>query len=167
MDNEKQNNLHLGYDLEKLIPELPKWNYGGGIDIVSWIKGIGSFEHGIAYGRMFWQDFVEHDDCVLFASFKESTYLGFMKQTAGNKEAVELVMNHRHISDYFPNQKPTTDQLIYFGRLLKEIWEAKLRHDFPTRNVIVEFYEKECDSIEEYEITFFQPRDEKTGNLLK
>jgi hypothetical protein len=167
MDNEKRNNLHLGYELEKLVPELSKWNDGRGIDIVSWINGIGSFEHGIAYGRLFWQDFVEYDDCVLFADFDESSYLGFMQQTAGNKVAVEKVMNHYHISDIFPNQEPTTDQIIYFGRLLKEIWQAKLKCDFPSRNVIVEFYEKECDCISDYQITFFQPRAEKTGNLLK
>ena len=159
MDNQKQNNSHLGYDLEKIVPELSQWNYGDGIDIVSWINGIGSFVHGIAYGRMFWQDFVEHDDCILIAGFEEKNYLGFMQQTADNKEAVEKVMNHHHISDFFPNQEPTTDQIIYFGRLLKEIWQVKLKHDFPTRNVIVEFNEKECDCLQDYEITFFQLRD--------
>lgn len=116
---------------------------------------------------MFWQDFVEHDDCVFCSGFSESGYLGFMRQVDGDKESVEKVMNHRHIPDYFPNQNPTNEQVIYFGRLLKEIWQTKLRQDFPTRNVLVEFYEQDCNCIMDYEITFFQPRDKKTGGLLK
>jgi hypothetical protein len=167
MDKQKPNNLHLGYHLEKVVPELAEWNYGNGIDIVSWINGLGNFEHGIAYGRMFWQDFVEHDGCVLHAGFSESNYSGFMKQLDGDREAVERVMNHCHISDYFPNQQPTKDQIIYFGRLLKEIWQVKLKNDFPARNIQVEFYEQDSDSLDDYEITVFQPRTEKTNVLLE
>jgi len=167
VNKQKTNNFHLGYNFELLIPELSKWNNGSGIDVVSWIDGIGNFEHGIAYGRMFWQDFVEHDDCIFFADFSQRSYSGFMRQLKGNKEAVEVVMNHQHISDYFPQHEPTKDQVIYLGRLLKEIWQTKLKRDFPSRNVIVEFYEQDCEWIDEYQITFFQPRDEKTGVLLK
>ena len=166
MDIDKHNNLHFGFELEKLVPELSRWNDGRGIDIVSWINGTGNFEHGIAYGRLFWQDFVEYDDCVLFAGFKESSYLGFMKHTGGNKEAVERVMNHHHLSDFFLNQEQTTDQIIYFGRLLQEIWQAKLKFDFPTRNVIAKFYEGENYDLWDYEITIFQPRDKATGEFL-
>jgi hypothetical protein len=162
MDNQKANNSHLGYDLEKLIPELTQWRHGRGIDVVVWIGAVGNFEHGIGYGRMFWEEYVEYDDCILSANFDEDSYWGFLRQFDNNKEAVERVMNHVHVSDCFPSQKRTTDQVIYFGRLLKEIWQAKLERDFPTRTVLVEFYE-EVD----YEITFFQPRGLKMKDPVK
>ncbi len=167
MSSDKHNNFHLGYELEKLIPELSLWNNGKGIDVVSWIQGNGSFEHAIAYGRMFWKDFVEHDDCVFRDGFCVESYLEFLKQLDNDKEAVERVMNHCHIADLFPNSDPTTEQVIYLGRLLKEIWQTKLKRDFPSRNIIVEFYEQDCDWILDYQITFFQPRDKKTSALIK
>lgn len=47
--------------LADLIPETREWNEGRGIDLESWIGCVGSFEHAIAYGEIFWPDFAEHD----------------------------------------------------------------------------------------------------------
>jgi hypothetical protein len=81
-----------------------------------------------------------------------------MQQTRGNRRAVESVINHRHIVDLFVNPKlqPTRDQLVYIGRALKDIWSAKLRRDFPTRDITVSFPEGEYSELTDYEITFFQ-----------
>src|SRR6266496_1283812 len=141
-----------------LIPELKLWNHGQGIDIDAWIACIGNFEQAIGYSRLFWPDFVEHDGCVLAAGFSEESYRGFMAQTGGNKRAVESVMNHRHIVDLFgdPKLRPTREQVVYLGRILKDLWSAKLRRDFPTRSITVSFREGEYEDLTDYEITFFQ-----------
>ena len=108
--------------LADLVPETREWNEGRGIDLEAWIGCIGSFQHAIAYGELFWPDFAEYDGCVFFVGFSEESYRGFMQQTGGNRQAVEAVMNHLHILDLFcrPEAEPTREQVVYLGRLLKE-----------------------------------------------
>ena len=151
-------------DPNTLITELAEWNNGEGIDIDSWISCVGSFEHAIAYGRMFWPEFVEHDGCILRAGFNVESYDGFMQRCEGDRTAIEKVMNHWHICDLFggADQEPTGDQVVYLGRALKDMWQCKLDREFPGADMIVLFGEEGCDDLLDYEITFYQSR--KTDN---
>ena len=152
-------------DFNELIPELPEWNNGNGIDIDGWICGVGNFEHAIGYTRLFWPEFVEYKGCVFRADFSVESYEGFLEATKGDKRAVEAVMNHRHLLTIFgdPRLDPTEEQIIYFGRMLREIWQAKLDRDFPHRKIVVRFYEEGCEDLYDYEITFFQEEHEPGG----
>ena len=148
-------------DFAELIPELKRWKTDGKlIGLEEWIGAIGSCEHLVAYGRMLWPDFVEHDDCVLRAGFAEDIYDGFMAQTKGNKASVEAVMDHRHILDLFPSgdSVPKRELVLYVGRLLRDTWQAKLNRDFPDRKIRVSFPEDDCEDLLQYEVTFFQER---------
>ena len=147
-------------ELSQLIPETQAWNEGRGIDLLSWIQCIGRIEHAIAYGELFWPEFAEFDGCIFFADFSEESYRGFMAQTGGNRRAVEAVMNHRHILDLFSGQdaEPTRPQVVYLGRLLREIWTAKLKKDFPDRQFIVSFPEEGSESLLDYEISIYLGR---------
>lgn len=144
--------------MSDLIPETRAWNDGKGIDANSWLSCVGSFAHAIAYGELFWPDFVEHDGCIFFAGFSEASYHGFLEQTKGNKKAVEGVMNHRHVLDLFPSDyaNATRDQIVYLGRLLREMWETKLRRDFPQKTFVVSFAGDAAEDLLGYEVTFFQ-----------
>jgi hypothetical protein len=146
--------------LADLIPQTREWNDGRGIDLRSWIGCVGSFEHAIGYGELFWPDFAEHDGCVFFAGFSEESYRGFKQQTGGNRQAVEAVMNHRHILDLFsnPDLAPQREQVVYLGRLLKEMWAAKLQRDFPAKRFAVSFPEEPSEDLLVYVVTFFQER---------
>jgi hypothetical protein len=73
MSDEKRD---LPADFRKLIPELATYNNGEEIDVDSWLSVVGSYEHAIAYTRLFWPAFVIHDDCVLFADFSREIYEG-------------------------------------------------------------------------------------------
>lgn len=141
-----------------LVPETRDWNSGNGIDLRSWIGCVGSLEHAIGYAELFWPDFAEHDGCILCDGFSEESYNGFMKQTGGNRQAVEAVMNHCHILDLFsdPDLNPTREQVVYLGRLLKEMWAAKLQRDFPAKRFLVTFPEEASEDLLDYEVTFFQ-----------
>jgi hypothetical protein len=127
-------------------------------------NSVEGYEEAISYGKLFWPDFVEHDGCILFANFNKDSYEGFMKQTGGNKKAVEAVMNHEHILDLFPNNQPTEKQVIYLGRLLKDMWQTKLKRDFPARQISVEFYEQDCKYPEDFQITFYQRSNDQSKN---
>jgi hypothetical protein len=145
-----------------LIPELKAWNEGKGIDIDDWISCEGDHKHLIGCARILWPDFVEHDGCIFRGDgVDEKNYRAFLKQTCGDKTRVEAVMNHQHIVDLFSrshHETPTRDVVLYLGRLMKEIWQVKLNHDFPSRKITVSFHEDEQKDLLEYQITFWQER---------
>ena len=145
-------------DFAKLIAELPAWNNGAGISVESWIGCAGNFELAVGYSRLFWPDFVEHEDCVFFADFAVDSYRGFMDQCNGDRRRVETVMNHRHVFDYFSHAggSATEAQIIYLGRVLKDIWQAKLMRDFPHRHFVVSFPEGPYEDLIDYEVSFWQ-----------
>jgi len=146
-------------EFASLIPELKQWNNGAGISIESWIACVGDFEHAIGYGRMFWPEFVEYDGCVFHQGFSESAYES-CKQCCSDGERPEGVMNHWHLAEhfsaYYDGTVPTEEQVVYLGRLLKEMWECKLKRDFPDKKFLVSFSEGSPDDLEGYEITFYQ-----------
>ncbi len=139
-----------------LVPETRVWNDGAGIDVESWIRCAGSIEYAIGYGELFWPEFAELDGCVFFAGVTEAGYRGFMVQTGGDKRAVETVLNHRHILDLFPGSRPARGQVIYLGRLLREVWAAKLASEFPGRQFVVNFPEEGCEDLLDFVVSFYQ-----------
>jgi hypothetical protein len=145
-------------EFESLIPELPDWNNGDGIDVDTWISCAGNYEHAIGYSRIFWPEFVEHDDCIFQSGFSIDSYDGFMEQSGGHKKSVESVMNHWHISELFCDGDtiPSHKQAIYMGRILKDLWSTKLMRDFPSRNIVVNFSEGPHEDLIDYVITYYQ-----------
>ena len=145
-------------DLALLMPESLTWDQGRPIDPVLWIGLVGRYDHLIAYAELLWPDFVEYDGCILRAGFSEEAYGGFMEQTSGDKRAVEAVLNHVHIIDLIPgayDSGPTEEQAVYLGRLMKEMWEAKLAKEFPSREFVVVFADR-GEALEDLEVTFRQ-----------
>ncbi|HZF10938.1 MAG TPA: hypothetical protein VFE33_19285 [Thermoanaerobaculia bacterium] len=143
----------------ELIPELPLWNEGSGISMKDWIACVGSFEHAIGYSRLFWPEFVEREGCIVWPGADAPLLQHWKEHLHGDLQKVERVVNHRHIADLFadPDLDPTRAQLRYLGRVLREIWQVKLDHDFPDRHVRVVFNDTEEDiDLLDYQITFFQ-----------
>ncbi|MCD4824871.1 MAG: hypothetical protein K8S55_09695 [Phycisphaerae bacterium] len=147
----------MSEEINKLIPELAEWNNGDGIDIDAWAQCVGNFEHAIAYAELFWPEFELYDGCAFFAGIDKRNYQDWMKSTNGDKTSVQAVMNHTHIVDLFPNVKeePTREQVVHLGRKLKDMWETKLKRDFPGQEITVSFPEDESEDLLSYEITFF------------
>jgi hypothetical protein len=146
-------------EYSKLIPELSAWNNGAGIDVDGWLSCKGDFELAIAFSRMFWPEFTEHDGCVLFAGFGPTVYQEWLESCEGDRAAVEAVMNHRHLLDLFYHaaDSATPAQLTYLGRVLKDIFTAKLQYLFPSRVFTVEFDEGPFANPLDYQLTFWQP----------
>jgi hypothetical protein len=119
---------------------------------------MGNFELAIGFSALFWPEFVEHDGCVLFAGISEESYRGFMEACRGDRRRVEMVMNHQHILDLFTNVSgsATAEQMVYLGRVFRDIWQTKLPRDFPQRKFVVSFEEGPFEDLVEYQITFWQ-----------
>jgi hypothetical protein len=153
-------------DFNSLVPEMSEWDNGKGVDIDTWIACVGNYEHAIGYSRLFWPEFVEHEGCVFRESqFTPDRYAGFMEQTQGVQSAVEAVINHLHVERTFGDHdlRPTHDQLIYLGRVLKEMWHCKLRRDFPSKMFEVTFDEETDVGLHGYVVSFNQKQDEAPG----
>jgi hypothetical protein len=143
-------------DYESLIPELPQWNDGAGIDPQAWIECVGNYELAAGYSLIFWPSFVRVDDYVLRDGFSMESLRGFEKMTAGDRVAIEAVMNHVHIAEIHCNVEPAEVQLRHLGRVLKEIHEVKLKRDFPEIRFAVSFNDEPGLDVKDYELTFWQ-----------
>src|SRR5438105_5720762 len=87
-----------------LIPELPRWNNGAGIDAEEWIGCVGNYQLAIGYSLIFWPRFVRFENYVLREGFSEGALRGFEQQTKTNRASVEWVMNHIHSIDIHCNE---------------------------------------------------------------
>ncbi len=73
-------------------------------------------------------------------------------------------MNHLHIADiqHYGCEDISKDKIILLGNVLKEIYEAKLKWQFPDRPCIVEFYIPQDDEdLRDCQISFWQARHEQ------
>lgn len=144
-------------DFNQLIPEMRKWNSGAGIDVRSWIGASGNFELLIGYSTIFWPEFVEFEGYVLRAGFSIESLRGFERSCNGDRRRVEGVMNHLHIADiHCAPDSITKEQVIYIGRILREIYRAKLAWQFPSKRFEVHFDDSNSECLADYEITFSQ-----------
>jgi hypothetical protein len=145
-------------DFTQLIPELPDWNNGRGIDVETWIGCSGKYQLAVGYSTLFWPRFVVFEGYVLREGFSVESLRGFERQCADSRWSVESVMNHLHIASihYHDLSAFTTGHALYLGRVLREIYEAKLTWQFPDRQFNVVFDESPKEDLMAYEITFYQ-----------
>jgi hypothetical protein len=129
------------------------WNNGKGIDIDSWIGCMANHKILMGCARILWPDFVELDDGCVVRDGRE--WHGYLEKVEGDRKTAEATMNHIHVAHLF-SELPTRELVLYVGRLLKRIWQVKLRHDFPDRNFVVSFPEEADLDLSDYELTFFQ-----------
>jgi hypothetical protein len=142
-----------------MLAELSAWNNGKGIDLESWVGCKGNFRLAVGYSTIFWPRFVLFENYILREGFNLDSLRGFERQQKGNKRAVEAVMNHLHIADiqYVGCEDITEGRAVFIGRVLKDIYEAKLQWQFPDRPCEVSFYEPDDRrNLMDFEITFWQ-----------
>jgi hypothetical protein len=147
-----------------MVSELSAWNNGGGIDLESWIECSGNIKLAIGYSTIFWPKFVLFEDYILREGFNLESLRGFEKDKSDNKAYVEWVMNHLHILDIHcgDRENVSEDEVVFLGNILKEIYEVKLRLQFPDRPCVVDFCEPEDrKNLIEFQLSFWQKKHEK------
>lgn len=150
-------------DFSQLIPELKDWNNGNGIDVESWIGCMGNFRKAIGYSAIFWPTFVEVEGCIVRACTPRENVLEWLEQCKGDRSGVEAGINHLHLFGlhHMGCEDISPERLSYLGRVLKEIYECKLKRDFPDKTFVVELYEPDVkEDLEEYILTFYQKEQE-------
>lgn len=142
-------------DFNALIPTLCAWNGGKGVPPEVWIGAEGNFPLAVGYSLVFWPRFSVFEDYVLRDGFSVDSLRGFEKSTGHNRRAVEGVLNHLHIADLHDTEV-NEQQLLYLGRILRQIHQVKLCADFPDRRFEVVFNDNPDQHPADYQITFYQ-----------
>lgn len=146
-----------------MAAELAAWNAGTGIDLESWIGCEGRFALAVGYATVFWPAFVTFDGYILREVFREESLRGFEGRDGATRKSVEWVMNHFHLADLQHGgcEDISKDKLLALGRVLEEIYDAKLKWQFPHDPCIVEFYVPDDeDDLMNYQISFWQKKHE-------
>jgi hypothetical protein len=150
-----------------MLAELSAWNNGKGIDLESWVGCSGNFRLAVGYTTIFWPRFVSFEDYIFREGFSVESLRAFEQQCKHDRRSVEAVMNHRHIADiqFYGCEDITEARVVYIGKILKQIYEAKLQWQFPDRPCDVSFYKPEDrEKLIEFEITFWQRKHEGQPN---
>ena len=144
---------------ESKVEELSAWNEGRGIDLEAWVGCAGSFSLAVGYTTIFWPSFVEFEGYILRHGFSVQSLRRFETQCGGDRTDDEKVMNHLHIGDiqHFGCADLSADKARLLGSTLQEIYEAKLRWQFPDRAFFVSFHvPPDEQDLMAYELTFWQ-----------
>lgn len=124
----------------------------------NYLFGVSSLEIAIAFTKLFWADFLEHEGgFFLMDGFTVETYDQWKEKLGSDIKSIEKVMNLRHIDDFLPGADDTSrNNLIYFGQTIADMWESKLTKIFLGKLFLVECDFDEADLASEITITFCQ-----------
>ncbi|GAA5533753.1 hypothetical protein [Deinococcus aluminii] len=130
------------------------------IDIETWLTNFGSIPEALAYSSIFWPQFVEYQGCLLRSGFDSAVFESCMQDLQGNREAIERLMNHQHLTAIFfnPEVEETPEQICQLGKLLQEMWTLKLQRDYPDLSVQVAFSWHNLEENEDAQITVYCQR---------
>lgn len=139
--------------------ELAAWNNGRGIDLDSWVGCEGRFALAVGYSAIFWPEFVAFERYVLRKGVGEAGLRSFERNADCTRQAIEWAMNHLHIMDiqHQDCEDIAIDKIVHLGKTLSEIYEAKLRWQFPDRRFVVDFHTPaDEEDLRGYQLSFWQ-----------
>ncbi|MBE9094266.1 hypothetical protein [Tychonema sp. LEGE 07203] len=138
------------------LSDFQQWKKANGDDFSLWdyLFGSANIEIAIAFTKLFWPDFVEHEGGIFLSeAFNSQIYEQWKIELGNDVAAIEQVMNHQHIDDILPGaQNASSDNLLYLGQALAQMWESRLKSLYPQRR-----FQVKCDRDEDtVVVTFFQ-----------
>lgn len=138
------------------LSDFQQWKKANGDDFSLWdyLFGSANIEIAIAFTKLFWPDFVEHEGGIFLSeAFDSQIYEQWKIELGNDVAAIEQVMNHQHVDDILPGaQNASSDNLLYLGQALAQMWESRLKSLYPQRR-----FQVKCDRDEDtVVVTFFQ-----------
>ncbi|WP_421854588.1 hypothetical protein [Oricola sp.] len=144
---------------ESMSDELRAWNNGAGIPLETWTESEGNYKLAVGYAALLWPRFEAVGKYILVEGVSKENIEGFENQAGSTPKGVEWTLNHWHLADlhYHDRDNLSADKLLFVGNIVKEMWEAKLRTQFPDRPCTVEFYvPDDPEELSEYQVSFWQ-----------
>lgn len=139
--------------------ELGEWNGGKGIDLESWISCSGSVKLAVGYAEYFWPELELVEGYIVRSGTTVDTIRQWEQNCGNDRRAIESTLNHMHLIDinYHDHENRSEDLLQRLGAVLTEIYDAKLKWQFPDRPCTVSLLIPD-DPLEfdAYQVTFWQ-----------
>jgi hypothetical protein len=171
MTDEAPSRTRIGKpDWAQLIPRLEGYLIPGPTSPEAYAFLESTLEVAIGFSEIFWPPFIEYDDMV-FRGSSETPICGeavaniesWLTRFDGNRSEVERMINHEHLIDLFWERSRSggNDQIAYLGRVVREMWAAKLKFDFPNRKFVVDLEidvpdENGVNAVGDWIVTFYQ-----------
>ena len=144
--NFSENLLKDYSDFEKVNDN---WN------MLSYLNYNFDLNAAIAFSKLYFPDFVEHEDCVILSFlFRSENFREWFEEFNGNIRETEKMCNLYEIKDFFHINSNEVDKetLKVFANILSTTWRINLGKLYPSKCFKI-------DVFEEYEslyITFYQ-----------
>ena len=104
-----------------------------------------------AFLELFWPSFLVYKDYIILKeNFSKEKFEDLIKK----EEGIEYWMNLVITDPYFENDEDGKERAKLLAMSLVEIWQEKLKKDFPTRGFIVKYVFDEVSG--DYGLTFYQ-----------
>jgi hypothetical protein len=120
-----------------LIPELGRWNGGGGIAPDAWIFIEGRADHALAFSAFVWPEFVEFENYVLRAPLDVDRLRDWERDNERSRQQIETAMNAYLLDGVFrqdgADDKLKSAQCERLAAIMADMLAAKLSRDFPER----------------------------------
>jgi len=137
------------------MPSLAGWNAGVGIAPDDWIWIEGQAEQALGYCALFWPDIEVVEDFILRAPYHIDS-LRKWQETGRSRKLIEKAMNFVSLEGAFTGIEQSGEQyehqLKHISKLMADMWDAKLRRDFPDRDFSVIVVNRDDD----FGVTFHQ-----------
>ncbi len=131
------DNQQIGLEPDK-TEDFYQWKKVNNNDFSSWdyLFGIANVESAIAFTKLFWPDFVEHEGGIFLQEvFNLEIYEQWKSQLGNDINAIERVVNHQHIEDLLPgSEKVNADNLLYLGKTIVQMWQSRLKLLYPNKS---------------------------------
>ena len=144
---------------ESMADELGAWNNGDGIPLETWVECEGNYKLLVGYAALLWPKFEAIGKYIFVEGQDRDNIATFENQKNSTPKGVEWVLNHIHLAGLHNHDEDniSADKLKFLGKLMKEMWEAKLAVQFPDRPCTVEFYiPDDPEELWEYQVSFWQ-----------
>jgi hypothetical protein len=151
-----------------LIPGIHGYLVPGPTDPETWSLCESNIKVAIGLTELFWPPFVEFDGLMFRGSDMDpcgpetsKNIANWMKSFENDRAKVERMLNHIHLIDLlFERNNPTTpeqpEQMAYLASVLRDMWAAKLKLDYPDKDYIVELQITEPENLFDWLITFYR-----------
>jgi hypothetical protein len=120
------------------MSEFQQWKKANGDDFSIWdyLSGVANVEMALAFTKLFWPDFIEHDEGIFLAeAFNQDIYEQWKAELGNDIAAIEQVMNHQHIDDLLPGAESVgIDNLFSLGQVIQQMWKNRLKSCYPAQD---------------------------------
>jgi hypothetical protein len=134
-----------------VLPELSAWNDGRGISPLDYLFCTAQSLATVACIDLFWPKFVEFEGYVLHEGFDENVLRNWEGSEHGHdRGATERAVNFLDVGSLFQNSGEIDSDMLdaridLLLKTLADVYEAKLRRDFPTRRFRLVLIDDEDD----------------------